>query len=200
MKLTIPTPVGRTRLQWFDAQQQLVLSRPFRKNLTMLDWAAIVTQRLLDSPLDYRPSAVYLEYANVDAPEDTITPPAYDDTAGLEYYEGLGATDDRDYIRFALTTTPKLGIVPGYETHFASRSLGNKLEYFAIGSDVTGVHGRPFTAGANSKPYGAALVATPVFGDRTQDIIFARAYYDVEDQQVKPIGLFPGVRWEVTFG
>jgi hypothetical protein len=62
------------------------------------------------------------------------------------------------------------------------------------------VHGRLFSASANSKVCGVALVAAPVFGDRTQDVIFARTYYDTSQQVIKPPSAQIGIGWDIIFG
>jgi hypothetical protein len=87
----------------------------------------------------------------------------------------------------------------------AARQLGFKkqvgmLTFFALSSGATGVHGKTFSSGANSKICGFALVAMPVFADATLDVIAARTYLAEENQQVKDASAQAGVTWELIFG
>lgn len=149
--------------------------------------------------LDYTISAMYIEYENVADPVDPVTIPTYDRSEGLDYYNSLIGSGTRDYLRVALRMEPTISIAPGFEDYFGEGE-GNMLTLFALSSGATGVHGKTFSSGVNSKICGFALVATPVFADATQDVILARTYLAEENQQVKDASANAGVTWELIFG
>lgn len=142
--------------------------------------------------------AAYLEYQNVGSPSDTVsTPtPAFNDT--IAYYAGL-AGGPSDFLRLPLQVSPAIGIIPGNEADFA-QGQGNQLTFFVQSAGTTGLFGSPFSSAHNSKVYGIALVATPVPGDQTRDILFARAYYAGSDQLVVPANGQVGIQYVVPFG
>ena len=117
----------------------------------------------------------------------------------MEYYDGLQYSGARDFLRVPLLQTPLLGVELGYDDYFEVGVSGNKLTFFAQTQGNQGVHGKTFSNGANSKVFGAALVATPAFADRTQDVVFARAYYDSGEQAVKEASSQLGIGWDIAF-
>lgn len=149
--------------------------------------------------LDYAISAMYIEFENVPDPNDPVTIPTYDRDEGRTYYDSLLGSSTRDYLRVALRMEPALSIAPGYEDYF-EEGEGNMLTLFALSAGATGVHGKTFSSGVNSKICGFALVATPVFADATQDVIVARTYLAEANQQVKDASANAGVTWELIFG
>jgi hypothetical protein len=124
-------------------------------------WAAC---RLFSGDPDFKVAVLYMEYMNVADPDDTIT-------------------DDRDYLRLYVRM-PEVFVWPGYEPYFPV-GQGNALLFRARSVNTTGVHGKPFSAAANSKVYGAAIAAAPSLDDRTQDVLIARGYYPQGQHQVK---------------
>ena len=146
----------------------------------------------------FRINGMYIEYENLADPEDPVVVPTYTKADGIEYYEDLQSSGTRDFLRVPLVQLPLLGVVTGFEDYF-QEGQGNSLTFFALTQGSTGVHGKTFSDSVNSKVCGVALVATPVFGDRTQDVIFARTYYDPSDQILKEPAHQIGVTWEIQF-
>lgn len=168
-------------------------------NLTMVDWGFIAAKCLGHGDSDYRLRGMYIEFQNVAAPGDAVTPPDFVATEGISYYNGLSGSPDTDFIRAATVGQPEIRIETGYESSFTDGVDGNLLVLFSQTLGSTGVHGQTFSDGANSKVFGAALVAAPVWADRTRDKIFARAYFDVSDQLIKPAAGQVGISWEIPF-
>jgi hypothetical protein len=134
---------------------------------------------------------MYIEFANVASPGDHVTAPSFGRGDALPYYNGLGSSPDLDYIRAPLTAATVEASDP---TLFPN---GNIAHYFAMTAATVGVHGKLFGSTHNSTVYGAALVATPVPGDPTQDLVFSRIYFDAPDQfLVAPNGQV-GLGWEI---
>lgn len=161
-------------------------------------WGHSVARALRGERL-YGLGGMYFEFENVADPEDPVTIPTYGREEGLEYYTDLALSGVRDFIRAPLSLSPQLGIVTGYEDYFEDGVSGNQLTVFCQTQGTTGFHGKTFSAGANSKVFGAALVAIPDFGDQTQDIVFARLYFDVAEQTVKTPSSQFGIQWDLKF-
>lgn len=190
---------GRTSIfrVWDDG---LVHPIGSKQNQIQVSWGHIAAMAIGLGRREYRVSGLYIEYENVVDPEDAITAPTYAATEGLEYYNDLALSSTRDYLRVPLIQAPMLGIETGYQDYFVDGESGNKLTFFAMSQGTTGVHGKAFSDSANSKVFGAALVAIPTFQDATKDVILARAYYDVADQTLKLASSQVGIAWDVTFG
>lgn len=148
---------------------------------------------------DYHISAMYVEYENQEDPDTPISVSTFDRSVGLPYYSALAGDPARDYLRVPIRLEPTLTIATGFEPYFTQGENGNQLTFFAQTSGVSGVMGKGFGAGVNSKVYGVALVATPVFSDRTQDVIFARSFFDVGDQTTKEPSSQIGITWDISF-
>jgi hypothetical protein len=160
----------------------------------MYTWAFPVIKALFHGDADYRLSAMYFEYENVATPVTTVTVPTFNRGEGLSYYTGLGA--NKDYLRVTLSGLPSITTESGYESYFTS-GQGNIANCFAQTSGTAGMLGRPFSDANNSKVYGVGLLATPSWADETQDILFARAYFSVPNQQLKLSGSQIGVTWSI---
>jgi hypothetical protein len=112
----------------------------------------------------------YLEFVN----GPSVEPPDIHPAESTGYYDRLNSTSDRDYLR-----CPILSHVVKQDTD------GRGILTLVIVSDgETGVHGKPFSAGAGSRVYGLALAASQT--NRRGDLLFARHYYDRSDQVEKP--------------
>jgi hypothetical protein len=168
------------------------------RNQLQYSWGFIAARALGLGDMSYQLDAMYIEFENVAAPGNPVTVPTYDRSEGLEYYDGLSASGVRDYIRTALVSNPAIGVKSGYESYFGTGE-GNQLMFFAQTSGATGVHGKTFSDSVNSKVFGAAIIATPVFADPTQDVIFARTYLGVSEQVEKLASSQIGITWEVSF-
>lgn len=109
----------------------------------------------------------YLEFVNGAA---VTTPDIDPDDA--EYYDRLGSTADRDYLRCSILS------------HALKTQNGKTILSLLIVSDGDGgVHGKPFSATAGSRIYGVALAASR--SNKQGDLLFARHYYDPADQPEK---------------
>ena len=168
-----------------------------KNNLVLFSWGMIAAKCIGQGNVDYKVSAAYLEYENVVSPGDAVTVPTMTRADDLSYYNGLGS--GKDFLRVALTGTPAIDIATGSEDYFEPGVTGNQCTFIAQSTGSTGVLGRAFSDTVNSKIYGIALVATPLFADRSQDILLCRGYFEVADQILKPSSQQVGVRWKVAF-
>jgi hypothetical protein len=146
-------------------------------------WGAIAARAIALGDRTYKLSAMYVEFENVASPGDAVTVPTIDPADGIDYYLDLASSPTRDFLRIPLDVSPVLSVVDGYDS--IPDDEGNQVQLFATTQGVTGANGKTFSNGANSKIFGVALVATPEWGDRTRDIVFARSYFEVADQQLK---------------
>lgn len=194
---------GRIGVGHVDPQTGLFIPKINKPNQIQLTWGVIAARQIGFKRQAHRPdysiSAMYIEFENVADPLDEVTIPDVARTEGIEYYDSLSVSSTRDFVRVPLRSEPGLAIATGNEGDIPDDE-GNMLSFFAMTSTATGVHGKTFSNGSNSKICGVALVATPIFADRTKDIIFARTYLEVADQQVKDASAQAGVAWDIIFG
>lgn len=185
-----------------DERTGLWLPRMRKPNQIQISWGFIAAMQLgfrRQSRLDYSLSGLYIEYENVASPEDAVDVPTdFDRSENLDYYNGLLDSGTRDFLRVRLLQEPLLGIASDYEAYF-EEGQGNQLTFMAMSAGLEGATGKEFSADANSKVCGVALIAMPVVGDRTQDVIFARTYFPEEDQVVKESSKQVGITWDVVF-
>ena len=184
---------------WKQHPCGLILPASHVTNQVQLDWGFIAAMTIGRGDRKYRVSTMYIEFENVADPDDVVTNPSYERDEGLEYYDDLQSLPTRDFLRVPIIQEPMLGISDGLETHFVAGETGNKLTFFTLTSGTTGVHGKTFSDSVNSKICGAALVAAPVFGDRTQDVLFSRGYLADDKQVLKDASAQVGVTWGVRF-
>jgi len=180
----------------------------FKPNQIQYDWGYIAAQAIGRGQSAYKIAAMYIEYENL-APssssassfggETPVSIPSFGRDEGTEYYDDLQSSGTRDFLRVPLLQDPMIGVATGYESYFTAGVDGNKLTFFAQSQGVEGVHGKTFSDSVNSKIFGAALVATPVFADRTQDVVFARSYFPEAEQTLKEASSQVGISWEVSF-
>jgi len=192
-----PAVKGLVRL-WNARPSGLLVPTHAVSNQIQYSWGFIAARAIGLGDSDYQVAAMYFEFENVASPGDPVTVPTFDRSEGLDYYDDLSGSGTKDYIRAALVSTPMIGVKTGYESYFGTNE-GNKLTFFALTSGATGVHGKTFSDSVNSKVYGLALVATPVFADPTQDVIFARTYFQSSEQVVKEASSQIGGTWDVSF-
>lgn len=190
-----PGPEGRG--QHLPNQLELIFQQ---SNQIQYDWGFVAAKTIGEGDRNFRVSSLYIEYENVTLPEDEVTPPSFTRGEGVDYYIELALSGVRDFLRVPLLVSPTIGIEAGFEDWFTEGVNGNLLTFYTQTQGTSGFHGKPFSAAANSKVFGAALVATPVFADQTQDVIFARTYFDTGDQEVKSASKQFGVTWDVAFG
>lgn len=186
-----PRPAGRARFHR-SAGGVFVPATPWRANLVVRQWASIVGKLLTTGDRAYRVAAMYLEFENQADPDVAVTAPAYDRDRSVAYYDDLAGSADRDYLRVPLTAAV---LDASDEALFPA---GNRMTFFAMSRGTVGTHGKPFGDAHNSKVFGAALVAAPVAGDATRDLVFSAIYFDPDDQAPKLSTGAVGVEWEVT--
>lgn len=157
--------------------------------------AGLIVAQLLRGRTEYRLAGFYVEFENVADPDDVVAVPSFGADEGIEYYQTLAGA--RDYLRIGLVTTPTLDIVTGYGDYFDRNDpeQGNRLTLFGQTEGFLGVNGVEFSAAANSKVCGVALVAIPNPDDRSQDRIFARGYYPTDRQLLKQASSQIGISW-----
>ena len=196
----LPAARGTVSLYLTDeasGRRVLVARKP---NLLMYSWAHVVCRCVGLGQPEYKIGAMYVEYKNVASPSDSVAVPSFGRNEGLSYYNGLPV--DQDFIRARLVSAPQLSIAPGFEAYFTAGVSGNRLTFSAKTSGSAGVLGRAFNDASNSKVFGVALVATPSSTDRSQDVVFARTYFDDSPsypQQLKLAGSQIGIDWDVDF-
>lgn len=160
-------------------------------NQLQWSWGEIACHLFGSGNPAFKISAMYIEFENTALIPST---PSYSREEGIEYYEGLATSGTKDFLRVPLLAEPSKTVASGY-----SNINFNRLTFTAQTSGVQGVHGKTFSDSVSSKVYGLALVATPVWSDRTQDLIFARKYYLTADQVAKQASSQIGVSWVETF-
>jgi len=163
----------------------------WKDNLVLYEWGAIVSRLLTEGAEDYRIGGMYLEFENVASAGDPVAAPAVDRSGDIEYYNDLATSADRDYLRVPLIAAT---ITSSDESRYPK---GNVTTFFAQSQGVVGTHGKNFGDTFNSTIFGAALVAFVHPTDATQDLIFSRFYFDVEDQQPKLATSQTGLEWVI---
>jgi hypothetical protein len=192
-----PTAAGRHIA--FHVNDKTGLWTPIQRlatpNMLMYTWGFIASRCIGVGDPKYRVSLAYLEFENNPVP---ISIPSYDRTDGLQYYMDLAGNGYRDYLRVPIRPQPDIVVAPGFE-EFLTPDQGNCCIFYAQSQGSQGVHGVPFSDGVNSVVFGIALAASPVPNDPSQDVVFARSYYAVENQVPKvPSGQI-GIQYPMTF-
>jgi hypothetical protein len=188
----------------YDERSGLILPGRTKPNQIQISWGHIAARQIGfrrgQGRPDFAISGMYLEYENVTNPEDVVdVPDDFPRDENLDYFNDLTGSAVRDYLRVELLQEPLLGIAAGFEAYFTAGVDGNQLTFMAMSAGLEGMTGKAFSSAANSKVVGCALVATPVRADHTQDVIFARTYFDTEDHTVKEPSHQVGVTWSVVF-
>lgn len=163
-------------------------------NLVLYSAASIAGELLRGAPdgKPYRLAAAYIEFENNSG--TPVSPPANTDrSAGLSYYAALQSHATRDYLRVPLTAA----ILDS--TDEVKYPRGNRVTCFAETSGTAGVHGKAFSSETQSRVYGGALVATPVYANASQDLVYSRFYFaDTDSQLVQFSGSQIAVRWPIV--
>lgn len=175
---------GVVEAYWEDAAGSREFLHAVRNQL-QFSFAEVLCRVLGQRDTAYLLNAAYIEFANVAAPEDAVAVPSYTGNDGLDYYLGLSSSPDRDYLRVSLDQPAALALAPGYEDRGA---VYNRMTFDFRTSGSIGVHGKTFSDLVNSKVYGIAMASAPVWGDKTQDVLFSRLYYDASQQALKAAG------------
>ena len=167
------------------------VNKVVEKRNTILFEGADILALLIAGQSDYNVSAMYIEYENLASPGDPITPPTFDRSGGVAYYNGLGASPTIDFLRVPITVSPAFSTSgTDYEN--------NIVTFFGVTEGTVGFHGKTFSPSSNSAVFGAALVAAPDLQDQSQDKVYARTYTGI-DKVLKQTGFEIGVTWQARF-
>lgn len=180
-----------SRLKWTSQKVPVTRRVP---NTILYDAATIYAHLLAEGALLWRIATMYLEFANVPSPGDTVTPPVFTrgPDEGLAYYQSLVGSPDTDYLRVPVIT----GLIDSTDEDLFPG--GNRVTFFAQSAGTEGTHGKEFSDNANSLVYGGGLVASPVPGNPDEDVVLARFYYDPADQIPKLASGQVGIEWSWT--
>lgn len=192
---------GHVTLWRVDEKTGLKVPVTSQPNQIQYSWGFVAAKQLgfkrqADRP-DYSISALYIEFVNQANPATPVSAPAAARNTSISYYNELAGNND--FLRVPLSLEPALGVSPGYDEKLPENQKGNQLTFFVQTSGTTGVLGRAFSHSVNSKVFAAALVATPVFSDRTKDVIFARTIFSPENQVTKEASSQIGITWDIAF-
>lgn len=178
-------------------------------NQIQYSWGFIASRQLgyrfQPNRYSYHISAMYVEFENQSA-QDAVAGTAVSASSSFprdlssNYYNTLSG--NRDFLRIPLIIEPTSTVAAGTEGTLADLPLEqqfNKLTFFAQTAGTTGVHGKSFSHNNNSKIYAAALVAAPVFSDRTKDVVFARTVFAPNNQVSKASSSQIGITWDISF-
>lgn len=170
-------------------------------NQIQYTWGFLAAKQLGYRPqadrLNYHISAMYIEFENQDDPETPVAAGSFGRDLGKNYYNALSG--DRDFLRVPMLIEPTSGIVSGYESLLPQEQQINKLTFFVQTAGMIGENGLTFSSAQGSKVYAAALIAAPVFSDKSKDVIFARTVFDTANQVTKETSAQIGITWEIAF-
>lgn len=176
---------GKVSIFSFDEKTRRIHRMHHMHNLILYSGADILGQ-LLAGRAGYSINTVYMEFKNT---VGAITPPAVTRADGIEYYNGLSASVDTDFLRLPLLVNASL---EASDTDYES----NQATFFAESEGTSGFNGKAFSQAASSWVYGAALVASPEPSDQSRDVIFSRLYIGdlgwttaIDKQAGKQVGL-----------
>lgn len=183
---------GKVSIFAFDEKTRRIYRIHHLNNLILYSGADIMGQ-LLAGRAQYAINTVYLEFKNT---VGVITPPEVTRADGIEYYNGLAASLDTDFLRVPLLVNPS---VEASDVNYES----NQVTLFAESEGTEGFFGKPFSQAASSWVFGAALVAAPAPSDQSQDVVFSRLYTgdlgwtsSIDKQDGKQVGLTWGVEFK----
>lgn len=178
---------GRVLLSYVDDPRVITPGDPrWNKNM-LVESAGDIIANLVSGQQNgkqYKIAGLYIEFENnggaaVSVPAEE----AIDRAEGLEYYTGL--TGGRDYLRVPVIAVT----VDGRVTTIYAQTQG-----------AVGMNGEAFNDVQQSRVYGVAAVAFPQFSDDSQDLIYARSYFQPANQLIKTASSQIGITWEHTYG
>lgn len=179
---------GKVRLKCLETNR----ITPWKSNL-ILNSASTIAAKLCQGDSLYRLAVMYIEFANVASPGDTVAGPSFDATDGREYYDSLLLDETKDYLRVPISV---FGLSASNETLFPG---GNILTMMARTAGLVGMNGKPFSADYNSTIIGGAIAATPEPLNHDADVLFSRWYNEEEAQLLKLSTSQIAAEWAVTF-
>jgi len=177
--------IGRTSIVWNrpNGESEVIASAT---NTWTYSYAHIVVNLAMNANPVYQPAYLYVEYANVAEPGNTVTAPIINRADGVNYYLGLSSSSTADFIRIPITSSSLARDLSYTGTQYLPTGLFNQILFQALTVGTHGINGKPFLTSANSTIYGTAVVSAPVPGDVTQDIVWGRSYYLAAQQLVIP--------------
>lgn len=181
---------GVVRFFAFDKKTGLIRKVIDKRNLILFEGADILAQSLIGNA-DYRVRTMYMEFKNLPSPSTPITPPVFDRSGGIAYYDGLSSSLDTDFLRVPLTFNPTI-------SSSGSEYAGNQATFFGLSEGTAGFNGKLFDPSVNSAVFGAALVASPDVDTQDTDKVFSRVYSGI-DKVLKEAGFEIGVTWTIRF-
>ena len=197
---------GNITLWQIDEKTGLKIPVGSQKNQIQYSWGFIAAKQIGYRPnperYNYNISAVYIEFENQTDPEEEISVAPFSRDLGINYYNALVDSPNRDFLRIPLIIEPAGGVSAGYEANLPTEQQLNKLTFFVQTVGTQGVHGKAFShnaEGGTSKVYAAALVAAPLYSDRTKDVIFARTMFIPSNQVTKEASSQIGLTWDIAF-
>ena len=197
---------GNITLWQVDEKTGLKIPVGSQKNQIQYSWGFIAAKQIGYRPnperYNYNISAVYIEFENQTDPEEEISVAPFSRDLGINYYNALVDSPNRDFLRIPLIIEPAGGVSAGYEANLPTEQQLNKLTFFVQTVGTQGVHGKAFShnaEGGTSKVYAAALVAAPLYSDRTKDVIFARTMFIPSNQVTKEASSQIGLTWDIAF-
>lgn len=196
---------GHVAVWRIDEHTGLKLPLFSQANQIQYGWGFIAAKQLgyrrQPDRLDYHISAMYIEYENID-PELTVSTPSFGRNVDVTYYNAMVDSPTRNFIRVPLSIEPALSVSAGYDANLPVNQAGNQLTFFAQTAEARVVYSgeeRQFNSANNSRVYAAALVAAPVFNDRSKDVVFARTVFSGGNQVTKEASSQIGITWDVAF-
>lgn len=196
---------GHVAVWRIDENTGLKLPLFSQANQIQYGWGFIAAKQLgyrrQPDRLDYHISAMYIEYENID-PELTVSTPSFGRNVDVTYYNAMVDSPTRNFIRVPLSIEPALSVSTGYDANLPVNQAGNQLTFFAQTAEARVVYSgeeRQFNSSNNSRVYAAALVAAPVFNDRSKDVVFARTVFSGGNQVTKEASSQIGITWDVAF-
>lgn len=189
---------GWYQTHWFDPRTGLHLPprHAWLRNQLSTTFGYVAARCIVEGLPSYKLAAMYIEFANVETPGDTVAVPSID-RKDYSYYLTLDGVT-RDFLRVPLTQQPKFIVVPGTEDGLPPGAY-NQANIGAETVDGVGEHGLAFASEQNSTVYGLAVVATPDFNDPTQDLVYSRLYYAPSQQGLKPANMQLSVTFKLPF-
>lgn len=192
---------GHVTLWRVDEKTGLKLPVAAQPNQIQYSWGWIAAKQIgfkrQPDRLDYSISAMYIEFVNQEDPAESVSAASFNRDVDISYYNTLSG--EGDFLRVPLSVEPALSVSAGYDENLPPDQKGNQLTFFVQSSGTTGIRGKQFSHTANSKVFSAALVAAPVFSDRTKDVIFARTVFSAENQVTKEASSQIGITWDIAF-
>jgi hypothetical protein len=197
---------GNITLWQIDEKTGLKIPVGSQKNQIQYSWGFIAAKQIGYRPnperYNYNISAVYIEFENQTDPEEEVSVAPFSRDIGVNYYNALVDSPNRDFLRIPLIIEPAGSVSAGYEANLPTEQQLNKLTFFVQTVGTQGVHGKAFShnaEGGTSKVYAAALVAAPLYSDRTKDVIFARTMFIPSNQVTKEASSQIGLTWDIAF-